>query len=299
MGKTMTDRIMIRDLLVRAILGINPDERVKRQDVLINVTLDVDTRPAAATDAIDDAVNYSALTHEITTLSEGTRYHLIEKLVTEIAWLCLDDRRVQAATVTVDKPTVLRFARSVGITVRRTQLERQQHAFPVYIALGSNIEPERHLRLAVQRLSERCRLEAISPVYENPPVDGSDQPCYFDAVARAFTTLPPRTFKEEVLRAIEADLGRVRTEDPYAARTIDLDLILYGDRVQSSGTMRVPSEGITQYAFVAVPLADLAPTLPHPETGEPMASIADRLNRDDLKRRGDIVLWPHDNDRRG
>jgi 2-amino-4-hydroxy-6-hydroxymethyldihydropteridine diphosphokinase len=91
----------------------------------------------------------------------------------------------------------------------------------------------------------------------------------------------------------------VRTEDPYAARTIDLDLILYGDRVQSSGTMRVPSEGITQYAFVAVPLADLAPTLPHPETGEPMASIADRLNRDDLKRRDDIVLWPLDNDRRG
>ena len=288
----MSDRIIVRDLLVRAILGINPDERIHRQDVLVNVALDVDTRPAAASDAIGDAVNYAALTHEIIALAEGTRYYLIEKLVGEIAWLCLDDRRVRRVTVTVDKPTALRFARSVGVEVTRTQEERLEHAYPVYIALGANLDPERNLRLAVEHLTRHFHVETVSPVYESPPVDGSDQPCYLNAVARAVTALPPREMKEGVLRAIEAELGRVRTGDPFAPRTIDLDLILYGDRVQSSGEVRVPAEGITRYAHVAVPMADLAPTLRHPERDETMASIAESVNGGGLVRRDGVVLWP-------
>lgn len=283
---------MIRDLLVRTILGVNPDERVRRQDVLINVTLDVDTRPAAASDALDDAVNYAALTHEIIALAEGTRFLLIEKLVSEIAWLCLDDRRIERATVMVEKPTALRFARSVGIEVSRTQAERQEHVFPVYIALGANLDSERNLSLAVQRLSAFCRIDAVSPVYESPPIDGSDQPCYLNAMARAFTALPPRELKLGVLRAIEAELGRVRTDDPNAARPIDLDLVMYGDRVQSTDEVRVPAEGIAQFAHVAIPLADLAPELRHPETDETMASIADRLRGAGLALRDDVVLWP-------
>ena len=288
----MADRIVIRDLLVRAILGVNPDERTNRQDVLINAALEVDTRPAAASDALDDAVNYASLAHEIIALAQGTRFFLIEKLVGEIAWLCLDDERVRRATVRVEKPTALRFARSVGIEVSRTQEERQEHAFTVYVALGSNLEPERHLPLAVELLAAHCHVDAVSPVYESPPVDGSDQPCYLNAVARAVTPLPPRAFKEGVLRAIEAELGRVRTEDPFAARTIDLDLILYGDRVQTSGEVHVPAPGIATYAHVAVPLADLAPALRHPESEETMASIARRVNGSGLTRRDDLALGP-------
>jgi 2-amino-4-hydroxy-6-hydroxymethyldihydropteridine diphosphokinase len=288
----MTDHILIRDLLVRAILGVNPDERVHRQDVLINVALEVDARPAAASDAIEDTVNYASLSHDIVTLAEGTRYYLVEKLVSEIAWLCLDDRRVSRAAVTVEKPAAVRLARSVGVEVSRTQGERQEHGFAVYIALGANLDPARNLRLAIERLNERCRIDAVSPVYESPPVDGSDQPCYLNAVARAITALPPRELKGGVLRAIEAELGRVRTADPFAARPVDLDLILYGDRVQSSGEVRVPAEGITRHAHVAVPLADLAPSLRHPERDETMASIADSVNGGGLTRHGDVVLWP-------
>lgn len=288
----MSGRIVIRDLLVRAILGVNPDERVNRQDVLINVALEVDTRPAAASDAIADAVNYASLSHDIIALAQGTRFYLVEKLVAEIVWLCLDDPRVSRATVTVEKPTALRFARSVGVEVSRTQEERQEHGFVAYIALGANLEPERNLRLAVKRLSEHCRIDAVSPVYESAPIDGSDQPCYLNAVARAFTPLPPRELKEGVLRGIEAELGRVRTGDPFAARPIDLDLILYGDRVQSGGEVRVPAEGITRYAHVAIPLADLAPAWRHPERDETIQSIADSVDGGGLNRRDDLTLWP-------
>jgi len=288
----MADRILIRDLLARAILGVKPEERVHRQDVLVNVALEVDARPAAASDEIADTVNYASLAHDIVTLAEGTHYYLVEKLVSEIAWLCLDDRRVRRVSVTVEKPTAVRLARSVGVEISRTQEERQQHAFPVYIALGANLEPERNLLRAIERLSERCRVDRVSPVYESVPVDGSNQPCYLNAVARAVTALPQHELKEGVLRAIEAGLGRVRGADPFAARPIDLDLILYGDRVQSSGEVHVPAEEIVSHAHVAVPLADLDPSLRHPGRDEAMASIAERLRGAGLTRRDDVVLWP-------
>jgi len=288
----MSDRILIRDLLVYAILGVKPDERQRRQAVLINLALEVDTRPAAASDAIAEAVDYAALTQDVITLAEGTRYYLVEKLASEIAWLCLDDGRTRQATVTVEKPTALRPARSVGVEVTRTQEERQSHPFVVYIALGANLEAERNLRLALERLDAHCPVEAVSSAYESAPIDGPDQPCYLCAVARATTALPPRELQGRVLRAIGTELGRGRSADRFAPRPIDLDLIFYGDRVQASGEVRVPAEEITRCAHVAVPLAELAPELRHPERDETIAFIASGIDCRRLKRRSDIALWP-------
>ncbi len=117
----MTDRILIKDLLLRAIIGINDDERVNRQDVLINVTLETDTRAAARSDDIGDAVNYRTLTKQIIDLVEGTEFLLVERMAGEVARLCLADERVQQVQVTIEKPTALRFARSVGVSITRTR----------------------------------------------------------------------------------------------------------------------------------------------------------------------------------
>jgi dihydroneopterin aldolase/D-erythro-7,8-dihydroneopterin triphosphate epimerase len=117
----MADYIEIRDLFLRTIIGINPDERVSRQDVMINVRLETDTRPAARTDNIDDAVNYRTITKEIIDLVEKSRFHLVERMAEEIAQLCLQDERVRRALVTIEKPAALRFARSVGLTIERTR----------------------------------------------------------------------------------------------------------------------------------------------------------------------------------
>lgn len=115
----MTDRILIKDLLLRAIVGINDDERINRQDVLINVVLDTDTRAAARSDDIADAVNYRTLTKQIIDLVEGTAFLLVERMATEVARLCLADKRVEQVQVTIEKPTALRFARSVGVSITR------------------------------------------------------------------------------------------------------------------------------------------------------------------------------------
>jgi len=118
------DKIQIKDLLIRGILGINPDERKNRQDILVNVTMWADTRSAAASDAIEDAVNYKTITKAILAHVENGAPMLVERLVTEIAQIAVqNDERVQAVEVSVEKPTALRFARSVGITIYRTRDE--------------------------------------------------------------------------------------------------------------------------------------------------------------------------------
>ncbi len=116
------DQIHIKDLVVSGILGINPDERVHRQDILINATLWADTRDAARSDDIDDAVNYRTITKRLIAFVEQGKPMLVERLVAELAEICLDaDQRVAAVEMTVEKPGALRHARSVGITIYRTR----------------------------------------------------------------------------------------------------------------------------------------------------------------------------------
>lgn len=117
------DRIHIRDLSVQGIIGINPDERVTRQEVLVNVTLWVDTRAAASSDDIEDAVNYRTINKALIAHIENSSPYLVERLVAELAQLCLDaDDRVQEVEITVEKPGALRLARSVGITIHRSRV---------------------------------------------------------------------------------------------------------------------------------------------------------------------------------
>ena len=106
----MSDQIQIRDLLLRAIIGINESERRNAQDVLINVTLWADTRAAGLSDDIDDAVNYRTITKSIINVVEGSRFYLVEKMAEEIAAICLEEPRIERASVRVEKPGALRLS---------------------------------------------------------------------------------------------------------------------------------------------------------------------------------------------
>lgn len=117
----MKDQIQIKDLLLRTIVGINEEERHNRQDVLINITLYSDTRAAGASDEIEDAVNYRTITKQVIKRVEESSFYLVEKMAAEIAAICLQDPRVGAVDVRVEKPGALRFARSVGVEIHRTR----------------------------------------------------------------------------------------------------------------------------------------------------------------------------------
>ena len=113
------DMVLIKDLLLRSIVGVNEEERHKAQDILLNIRLVTDLRPAGASDDIADAVNYRTVTKRVIELVETSRFYTVEKLATEIARLVLDEFAVEEITVAVEKPGALRFARSVGVTLTR------------------------------------------------------------------------------------------------------------------------------------------------------------------------------------
>jgi FolB domain-containing protein len=113
------DQIEIRDLLVRTIIGTNPEERTQRQDVVINLTMFTDTRRAGQTDNLSDTVNYREVAKQVIALAEQSQFFLVEKLAEEIAALVLEDPRVQGVRVRIEKPGAVRFARSVGVCIER------------------------------------------------------------------------------------------------------------------------------------------------------------------------------------
>ena len=115
----MSDRISIKDLLVRCILGLDAEERRERQDVLINVVLFADLARAARSDRPEDTVDYRAVKKDILAAVEGSQYHLAEALAERIAETCLAYRSVERVQVTVEKPGALRFARSVAVEIER------------------------------------------------------------------------------------------------------------------------------------------------------------------------------------
>jgi FolB domain-containing protein len=113
------DKILIKDLLVRCVIGVNKEERRERQDVLINITLTADLNKACRSDNFKDAVDYRAIKKRIFEIAESSSFFLIEALAQKIADACLDFNGVKAVKVLVEKPSALRFARSVGIEITR------------------------------------------------------------------------------------------------------------------------------------------------------------------------------------
>lgn len=167
----------------------------------------------------------------------------------------------------------------------------------VFIALGSNIDSEYNMLEAVRLLSLHCRVMAVSPVYETTPVGNTHQPNFLNAAALIETELTAAELKENVLQVIEEELGRVRTEDKNAPRTIDLDIALFRAHDSEAGSSASHDPDILRCAHVAVPLADIAPERHHPVTGQTLQEIARALSANGLISRPDVVLWPEHADK--
>ncbi|MCF7853279.1 MAG: dihydroneopterin aldolase [Candidatus Pacebacteria bacterium] len=115
------DKILIQDLLVRCIVGVFPEERREKQDVVLNITLFADLSVAGQSDRLDDTVDYKALKKSIIKHVSESSCLLIEALAQQVADICLGDPRVARARVRIDKPGALRFARSVAVEVDRSR----------------------------------------------------------------------------------------------------------------------------------------------------------------------------------
>lgn len=149
----------------------------------------------------------------------------------------------------------------------------------MFLAVGSNVEPRRHLPAALELLAREVAVVAVSPVYETEPVGAPGSPAFLNAAILAETGLEPLELKRRILRPIEGRLGRRRSTDRNAPRPIDLDIALFDDLVCADGerSLRIPDPEIARHAHLARPLADLDPGAVHPATGETLGEIAARL----------------------
>jgi len=157
-------------------------------------------------------------------------------------------------------------------------MPESEQAVDAFIAVGSNINPERNIAAALDLLTGRVRVTGVSTFYRTAPLGRPEQPDFLNGVFRVRTAMEPRALKFDVLRDVERRLGRLRTADRFAAREIDLDLLLYGDRTIEEPDLSVPAEDIER-PFVAIPLAELAPDYVLPPTGSPLSCLCARMDR--------------------
>ncbi len=137
----------------------------------------------------------------------------------------------------------------------------------VFIGIGSNIRPAENVREAVLRLAKKVRVKGISMVYQTEPEGRPEQPPYYNCVVEIETERPPRDLKAGILGEIEKGLGRQRNADKDASRTIDLDLILYGDFKLENEDLTLPDPLIRHRPYLAHSLLELAPDLEIPGWG--------------------------------
>jgi len=152
-----------------------------------------------------------------------------------------------------------------------------------FLSLGSNVEPEKNLLEAVRLLSHSVKILKASTVYLTKPLQQRLQPEYYNCVLKIETDIEPRKLKFDVLRPIEAEMGRKRTRDKFASRPIDIDIILYGNLAVSTKDMTIPDPDIQERAFFAIPLFEIEPDLVLPLTNEPIREVAARFVKPEIK----------------
>jgi len=253
------DLITLTGLEVFAHHGVYDFERENGQRFLLDLELHSPLAVAAATDDVAATIHYGDLATRVAEAAAADPVDLIETLAHRIAETVLEDPRIHGVRVTVhkpDAPITLGF-QDVSVTIER---RRDAGGVPVVIALGGNLgEREAILARAVAVLGRLSGLSAVrpSPVVETVALTregpDADKPPYLNQVVLATTSLTPEELLDALL-AIESVSGRERTED-WGDRTLDLDLISYGELIQNDPRVTLPHPRAHERDFVLAPWA--------------------------------------------
>jgi dihydroneopterin aldolase/2-amino-4-hydroxy-6-hydroxymethyldihydropteridine diphosphokinase len=250
----VTDQIVLKGISARGHHGVLDFEKRDGQTFVVDVTMHVDLAAAGASDDLGDTVNYAEVAGDVVALIEGESLDLIEALASRIADRVLARPLVEAVEVVVHKPEAPVGHPFTDVQVRVTR-ERQSH---VVIAMGSNIgDSIETLHDAAISLYGLIDIIEVSAPVETDPVGGPEQPVYLNAVVTGTTHLAPSSLLAG-LHDIERAHGRTR-EVRWGSRTLDLDLVQYGDPVfdtdvvMDSPTLTLPHPRAHERGFVLVP----------------------------------------------
>lgn len=252
----MTDRITLTGISARGRHGVLDWEKQLGQPFVADVVLEVDLARPGESDDLKHTVNYAAVAAEVVEVLAGEPLDLIEAVAERVARRALAHPLVEAVEVTVHKPDA-----PVGVPFTDVSVQvRRERDTPVVVALGANLgDVQETLEAAVHAVAdlEGVRVDTVSPLVETDPVGGPEQPAYLNAVLLAHTRLAPHRLLA-ALHRIEAAHGRTR-ETRWGARTLDLDLIQYGDPdagtdvVSDDPELLLPHPRAAERAFVLTP----------------------------------------------
>jgi dihydroneopterin aldolase/2-amino-4-hydroxy-6-hydroxymethyldihydropteridine diphosphokinase len=274
------DRIVLTGIRVRGNHGVYDFERRDGQEFVVDTTVELDAAPAAAADEVSETVHYGVLAQEIADVIAGEPVDLIETLAERIAAVVLAHPAARRAHVTVHKPEApiaVPFA-DVAVSITRSRPTGRatedgvDGLTPVVLAFGSNLgDREGTLLAALDDLRALPDVEFLraSALVETPALTlhGVDEtaPAYLNAVALVRTSLTPSALLDE-LQGVESGHGRVRGER-WGDRTLDIDIVTYGDRESSDERLTLPHPRAHERAFVLVPWLQVDPQAVLPGRG--------------------------------
>ncbi len=290
---TARDRITLAGVRGRGFHGVFEHERREGQDFVVDVELAVDLGPAGRSDDLADTVNYGEIGAAVLARIEGEPFDLVERLAEVVADDALAHGAVDEVVVTVHKPQAPVGVPFEDVTVR---VVRQRPPVPVVVAVGANLPrgesaPAETVRGALEALAHHPAVHRAraSALFGTDPVGGPEQPRYVNAVVLAETALSPTSLLRE-LHALEAAFDRTR-EVRWGARTLDLDLVQYGDAAAGSDVvsdrerLTLPHPRAHERGFVLVPWLDADPGATLRHAGEPVrvADLVAGLDTDDIR----------------
>lgn len=266
------DFIVLTGLKVACIIGIFDWERKRKQDVLIDLKFPIDVQRAAETDRIEDACDYKRIAKATIAFVEKSGFQLVETLAERLAGHLLENFGIYEVSLKVSKPGAIRGSQNVGVEITRSRKHPSEPL--VHLSLGSNIHPAIHLSNALKILDEKFGVVARSHIYETSPVGGvKGQPPFWNMVIAIKTKDAPEKLKKWI-GILERNEGRTRVKNRYAARTLDVDLVCWGDRIVRGRKLKLPHPDIQTKAFVLFPLLEIAPDLVIPGISKPLIEIA-------------------------
>lgn len=268
------DQIKIKRLEVFAKHGVFTEENVLGQKFLISATLYCDTGKAGNTDQLEDSVNYAAVAQLIEEETKQETFRLLERLAWHLAKkILLTFSQIQKVDIEIEKPwaPIMLPLDTVSVCISREWNT-------AYLSIGSNMgDKQENLMNAIRLLDEDplTKVTKKSSFITTKPVGYTEQDDFLNAALEVKTLHAPQELLE-LIHSIEQELKRVR-KIHWGPRTIDLDIILYNDRIVQTDNLIIPHIEMANRLFVLEPLCEIAPYVIHPVLKESMLSLKKKL----------------------
>lgn len=272
----MNDYIEIDNLIVFANHGVFREEETMGQRFMISLKLYADISKAANTDDISNSINYGEVCSFVTEFTKTHRAKLIEKAAQDIAYALLEKYPLlKTVEVKLKKPWA-----PIGLPLDNVLVNVTRGRAVAYLGIGSNMGDKKgYLDFAVKSIEENpyCKILTVSDYIETEPVGEVEQDKFLNACIAVETFLPPYDLLA-LVNEIENKAGRTR-EIHWGPRTLDVDILLYDERVINSEKLTIPHREMTKREFVLKPLSEIAPYAYHPVKRKYISELLEDLKK--------------------